>query len=115
MQTPYKLIKGYSVSFYGGAKNVNGHLYRAVIHLFEKKASSYLGCAYFHRNLKTMPKGDSQKANGVVYLHFTEDQYEKVLDILRNESPVYLNFVGKKWNVGSLNTAREPVGEGELG
>lgn len=113
MQKPYTLIKGYSVSYYGGAKNVNNYPYRAVIHLFEKKSSGYLGCAYFHRSPDTMPDTDKQEVNGRVELHFLTEHFPMVLDLLRNEEPIHLSFMDEKWNIGGFNTAREPVGEGE--
>jgi hypothetical protein len=114
VDTPYKLIKDYSVTYYAGGKNLSKHPYRAVINLYEKKKSGYLGSVYFHRTIETMPDTDTKAGNGAIYLHFMEDKLPVVLDLLRNEKPLYLNFVGDKWHMASLNTAREPVGEGEL-
>jgi hypothetical protein len=114
VDTPYKLIKDYSVTYYAGGKNVTKHPYRAVINLYEQKKSGYLGSAYFHRTVKTVPDTDTETAKGVVYMHFTEEQFAVVLDLLRNEQPLYLHFTGDKWHIASFNTAREPVGEGEL-
>jgi hypothetical protein len=115
METPYKLVKDYSIALYAGAKNKHNYIYRAIINMYEKKASGYLGSIYFHRHSETMPDADTQKADGAVHLHFPADVFPVVLDLLRNERPVYLNFIGEKWHIASLNTAREPVGEGELG
>ena len=40
--------------------------------------------------------------------------YPQVLDLLRNEKPIYVEFEGNIGNIASIRTSAEPVGEGEL-
>jgi hypothetical protein len=49
-------------------------------------------------------------------LHFmplSAEQYSQVLDPLRNEKLVYVEFEVKAGNVANIRTSAEPVGEGE--
>ena len=49
---------------------------------------------------------------GIHYFYYPESMFPIVLDVLRNESPVYFS-----WNatncLGSITTSSEPVGEEE--
>jgi len=38
--------------------------------------------------------------------------YDSILDILRNEKPIYFSF-SEKSKLGYLRTGKEPIGEGE--
>lgn len=60
-----------------------------------------------------MPDTDSQGANGYIYCHYTSEDFPRVLDLLRNEKPVYFRYVAGNWNVASIDTSLEPTGEGE--
>ena len=55
----------------------------------------------------------SVSANGRYYLTFPLEQYEKTIDLLRNEKPLYL-WWGKDGSGSYLRTGREDVGEEEL-
>ena len=105
-------IKRYDVSYYGGGKNVSGYNYRAIIGL-RKEDGTLLGAAYFHDNPNTMPDSDSQSASGYVYCHFLSEHFAKIMDLLRNEKPVYLEYVAGSWKHARITTSLEPVGEGE--
>jgi hypothetical protein len=39
--------------------------------------------------------------------------YTHILDILRNEKPIYFSF-SQKSKLGYIHTGKEPVGEGEI-
>ncbi|MGH7801922.1 MAG: hypothetical protein ACREOW_15070 [Thermodesulfobacteriota bacterium] len=105
-------IKKYDVIYYGGGKNTTGYSYRAIIGL-RRDDGSLIGAAYFHRDPATMPDTDEQSPSGYISCHYLWQDFSKVLDILRNEKPVYLEFVGGVWKQGSIKTSTEPVGEGE--
>ena len=107
-----KEIKKYDVAYYGGAKNVSGHPYRAIIGLRDEN-DALLGAAYFHHSEATMPNADTQKATGYISCHFPAEHYSQVLDLLRNEKPVYVEFEVRAGNVANIRTSAEPVGEGE--
>jgi hypothetical protein len=42
------------------------------------------------------------------------DDYPRILDILRNEKPVFVEFEVQNGNIANIRTSAEPVGEGEL-
>jgi hypothetical protein len=107
-----KEIKKYDVAYYAGAQNLTDYPYRAIIGLRDEH-DALLGAAYFHRNPETMPKADTQKGNGYISCHYLAEHYSYVLDILRNEKPVYVEFEARQGNVGNIRTSAEPVGEGE--
>ncbi len=105
-------IKKYSVAIYGGGKNTTGYKYRAIIGL-RRDDNSLIGGAYFHRNPETMPDTDDQSSSGYVYCHYTWEDFPQVLDLLRNEKPVRVRYVAGGWEIASITTSMEPVGEGE--
>ena len=105
-------IKNYDVAYYAGGKNVSGYPYRAIIGLRDEN-NFPLGAAYFHHSPATMPNADSHKATGYISCHYPAEHYPYVLDLLRNEKPVYVEFEAHVGNVGNIRTSAEPVGEGE--
>jgi hypothetical protein len=107
-----KEIKKYDVALYAGGKNVSGYPYRAIIGLRDE-TDALIGAAYFHHSTSTMPNTDTQKATGYISCHYTADDYSHVLDLLRNEKPVFVEFEVRAGNVANIRTSAEPVGEGE--
>jgi hypothetical protein len=110
---PITEIKNYVVAYYAGARNLTGHPYKAIISLRDEN-NGLLGAAYFHHGDETMPETDTQKATGFISCHYHADDYPHVLDLLRNEKPIYLQFEISAGRVGSIRTNAEPVGEGEI-
>src|ERR1051326_2588777 len=88
---PITEIKNYVVAYYAGARNLTGHPYKAIISLRDEN-NGLLGAAYFHHGDETMPETDTQKATGFISCHYHADDYPHVLDLLRNEKPIYLQF-----------------------
>jgi len=105
-------IKKYDVAYYAGGRNVAAYPYRAVIGLRDD-SDRLIGAAYFHQNSSTMPNGDTHNASGYISCHYLATDYPQILDILRNEKPVYVEFVSKGGNLANIRTSAEPVGEGE--
>src|SRR4029453_7834918 len=101
-------IKKYDVAYYAGGKNVSGYPYRAIIGLRDEN-DALLGAAYFHHSVATMPNADTQKATGYISCHYLAEHYSQVLDILRNEKPVYVEFEVRAGNVANIRTSAEPV------
>ena len=106
-------IKKYDIAYYAGAKNLGGYPYHAIIGLRDE-SGALIGAAYFHHNRSTMPVADTQKATGYISCHYLSEDYPHVLDILRNEKPVFLEFEVRPGNIGNIRTSAEPVGEGEV-
>ena len=105
-------ITKYDVAFYAGGKNAAGYPYRAIIGLRDDN-EKLVGAAYFHLSQTTMPLGDTQKAGGYVSCHYLASDYPHIIDLLRNEKPVYVEFQANIGNIASIRTSAEPVGEGE--
>jgi hypothetical protein len=105
-------IKKYDVAYYAGGKNAAGYPYRAIIGLRDDN-DRLIGAAYFHQDSSTMPIADTQKATGYISCHYPATDYPQVLDILRNEKPVYVEFEMNIGNIANIRTSAEPVGEGE--
>jgi hypothetical protein len=105
-------IKKYDVAYYAGGRNAAGYPYKAIIGLRDDN-DRLVGAAYFHRNPTTMPGADAHKASGYISCHYPAEEYPHVLDLLRNEKPVYVEFEAGVGNIASIRTSAEPVGEGE--
>jgi hypothetical protein len=106
-------IKTYGVYIFAGGKNKADYRYRAIVGC-RRDDGSAIGALYFHRRPDTMPDSDYQGPSGKVSCHFPWSDFAYVLDLLRNERPIYLEFVAGIWNQGRIVTSHmEPVGEGE--
>ncbi len=73
-----------------------------------------LGWIYFHDDATSIPN-DSQTINPQyqkeqIHMHLPSMMLESVIDLLRNESPVFFTYA---WNHGVLTTGSEEIGEGE--
>jgi len=106
-------IKKYDVAYYAGGRNIAAYPYRAIIGLRDDN-NDLIGAAYFHHSTSTMPTSDTMKATGYISCHYLAPDFPHVLDILRNEKPVYVEFEVRPGNIASIRTSAEPVGEGEL-
>ena len=105
-------IKIYEISYYGGGHGSHDYPYRAIIKL-RRGDGTLIGVAHFHRDIATMPDHDEANALDQYHCHFRDLDYPNVLDILRNEKPVFYEYIAGKWNMGNIATGAEPVGEGE--
>jgi hypothetical protein len=73
-------------------------------------AGNWIGQLIFYPNGKTLP-GDSMVGTQVnLYYHL--DDFQNIIDLLRNEKPVYLSWMGAGGENG-IDTALEAVGEEE--
>jgi hypothetical protein len=106
-------VKKYDVAYYAGGKNVAAYPYQAIIGL-RNENDELVGAAYFHHSPATMPQADTMKGSGYISCHYLADDYPHVLDILRNEKPVFVEFEVRAGNIANIRTSAEPVGEGEI-
>ncbi len=82
------------------------------MHLFS--GGDHVGGAYFVREGHTIP--ESSCSENKIYYYAPAEQYERVLDLLRNEAPVGLTWVPASDTSEPavyFFTEREPVGEEE--
>lgn len=112
MPDTYEEIKKYDVEYYAGGSS--SYDYRAIIDL-RRSDNSLIGSLYFYRNPATMPNVDDQAkpTRSFAWCFFPEQDFPHVLDLLRNEKPLYFQFITGVLNIGVLKTSYEPVGEGE--
>jgi hypothetical protein len=107
-------VKQYDVYYPADGKNASGYPYRATIGL-RKDDGTLHGALYFHRNPSTMPDYDTRTINPpYISANYPENHFPVLLDILRNEKPVYLRWVGSETQgQAAITTSLEPVGENE--
>ncbi len=95
------LISGYT----GVSPDQVGFIY------FNDTTNKYIGYAGIIRDGKPLPP-NVQWTNGILNIYFNESELPSLLDTLRNEKPIFVQFnTDLKW--GSVGTAAEPVGEEE--
>lgn len=104
-------ITTYEINYYGGSATNAKNLHRAMIKL-RRQDGTLIAVAYFHRETGTIPEFDSKNEHDHYLIHYTAADYGHVLDILRNEKPVFFQFMEHS-GVGNIATSAEPVGEGE--
>lgn len=105
-------IKIYEINYFGGGMNVANHPYKATIKL-RRVDNTLIGTAFFHRSKDTMPDHDEKNAREHYLCHFHESDYASVTDILRNEKPVFFEFLPGRYPMCNIATGAEPVGDGE--
>ena len=78
---------------------------------FYEPSQKYIGYAGIIEDGVPLPP-NVQGSNGVLNIYFHESELVPMLDILRNEKPVFVQYnTDLKW--GSVGTGKEPVGEQE--
>lgn len=99
-------ISSYKVVLYGekGTSTIG-----AFIHCFHNGAN-VMSCVFYNdeNNVPANSKGPR------VDLRYPITKFANVLDVLRNEKPLYFGFI-ESTKVGYISTREEPVGEGEEG
>jgi hypothetical protein len=99
-------VTSYSVLFYGSP--IGYQTNRAQIYLSDAAGQPV---AYIRFNDLEMVFEDDYEADGIIRMHLPSTMFENVLDVLRNEQPIYVYFAAGR---GFLGTTMEPVGEDEL-
>jgi hypothetical protein len=98
-------VKSYHILFYGSPAGYQTN--RAQITVYD---GSNQPKAYIRFNDPGMFFEADSMVGGIIRMHLPSAMFENVLDVLRNEKPVYINF---NQNIGLLSTSKEPIGEGE--
>ena len=75
-------------------------------------SEGYLGAAFFTQDDDVALDPAEKFPSGVYGMHYRYADFPVVIDMLRNESPVYLIYNGAANT--RLSTTSEPVGEGEV-
>ena len=98
-------ISKYHVIVYGGPEGYQTNC--AQIALYGSNGKTV---AYVRFNDPSMVFESDYESSDIIRMHLPSAMFENVLDLLRNEDPVYIYFVNDR---GFLSTSKEPVGEGE--
>ncbi|MEI6757587.1 MAG: hypothetical protein FDX18_04820 [Chlorobium sp.] len=98
-------VKNYHILFYGGPDGYQTN--RAQIALYGPDGATV---AYVRFNDPGMVFENDSETAGRICMHLPSSMFQSVLDVLRNEKPVYIYFAQGR---GFLSTSMEPVGEGE--
>jgi hypothetical protein len=105
-----KEINQYWVHFQSGKTERNKISPRAIIKCYHD--DDFLVQLNFYSEKRTLPVNYHDEKFGLVYLRYPISMYANILDILRNEKPIYFSY-SPKTNLGFIRTGKEPVGEGE--
>lgn len=68
--------------------------------------------ANFYPDGMSLPENYHDVNSKLVYLRYHVSMYANIIDILRNEKPIYFSFSDKS-KLGYIRTGKEPIGEGE--
>ncbi len=102
MRSVYK----YQVSFDGNPEGFENQ--RALISLYGKKRCH--GHIHFHDPEMTFSI-DNKEEDGTIHMHLPSSMFGNVIDILRNEKPVYFFY---RQNRAWLQSFVKPISEEEL-
>lgn len=103
-------INRYDVSYYAGGK-AERLRYQAMIGL-RNVQDHLIGVTYFHLDEEIETPAVSQTEKGLIVMHFPLSAFSRILDLLRNEKPVYLRHRDGTPFVAAIDTSSEPIGEG---
>ncbi|MEI6846618.1 MAG: hypothetical protein WCK32_01045 [Chlorobiaceae bacterium] len=98
-------VKNYHILFYGSPEGYQTN--RAQIALYGPDGAV---AAYVRFNDPGMLFENDSESGGTIKMHMPSAMFQSVLDVLRNEKPIYVYFAQGR---GFLSTSIEPVGEGE--
>jgi hypothetical protein len=98
-------VKKYHILFYGSPAGYQTN--RAQIALYGADDKTV---AFLRFNDPGMFFENDSQSGGIIRMHLPSAMFENVLDVLRNEKPVYTYFAQGR---GFLSTSKEAIGEGE--
>lgn len=104
-------VKKYGIFVNGGPTGYGNN--RAQIFLSGDKGQ--IAWVRFHDPGMTFPKDDlyRSKDSEIIKIHLPTSMFQNVLDILRNEKPVYVEY-SESTSSAMLSFYSEEVGEGEI-
>lgn len=101
-----KRVDEYRVLIYGGKSGLESK-HRATILLFNEDSDLVGSIKFFDPGMQ-LP--DDYEKHGSIKLFLSSDMFLEVVDILRNEKPIYIHGTPGEYY---LSTDKEPVGEEE--
>ncbi len=104
-------INNYSVRIWSSKRTTNLNPGSAMAGIYLYEGTKYRGYAYFFADDTPLAAPVYHSSSGRIFVHYNLVQFHAILDMLRNEDPIYL-YYHSPTNAG-LNTGREPIGEEE--
>ena len=103
-------VAKYDYQIHGGPNGYQNS--RAIIRLYAKTGPVATAgtLAYVHVVPEGMPIPADTDAAPWMRMYVPESQFQSVIDMLRNEAPVYVYYASGS---GFLHTGKEPIGESE--
>ena len=98
-------VEGYRVYFYGSAEGYKSS--RANINLLDGNGN-LMAVIKFHDQGAQF--GEDYQTDEIIWMHLPSDMLHSVVDVLRNEKPIFIHFAAKS---AFLSTSEEPIGEGD--
>ena len=98
-------VKSYHILVYGSPHGYQTN--RSQIQLSDSKGKT---AAWIRFNDPGMHFESDYQSGGIIRMHLPSTMFKSVLDILRNEKPVYIYFAAGR---AFLSTSKEPIGENE--
>jgi hypothetical protein len=98
-------VKSYQIYFFGGPDGLLKNRSKIALRGSDGKIIAHIN--FNDSNMKFEKDSDS---DGLIKMHLPSIMFDNIVDVLRNEKPVYIQFVHGH---GVLQTSLEPVGEGE--
>ena len=98
-------VGSYSLLFYGSPSGYQTN--RAQIGLSDPAGNPV---AYVRFNDPGMFFEDDYEADGIIRMYLPSAMFQSVLDVLRNEEPIFVYFAAGR---AFLGTSSEPIGEAE--
>jgi hypothetical protein len=103
-------INQYWVHFQAGRTESNIIYPRVIVKCYHD--DDFVVQANFYPDNKALPENYHDVNSKLVYLRYHIHMYPHIIDILRNEKPIYFSYSDKS-KLGYIRTGKEPVGEGE--
>ena len=98
-------VKSYQIYFFGGPDGLMKNRSKIALRGSDGKVLAHISF-----NDSDMKFENDSESEGIIKMHLPSTMFENIVDVLRNEKPVYIQFVQGH---GVLQTSLEPVGEGE--
>lgn len=104
-------IDSYSVRIWSSRRTDNLSPGTALAGIYLYQGNTYRGYAYFFADDTPLNPPVYDASGGRVFVHYNLSQFHAILELLRNEKPVYLYYFAPS-NAG-IYTGKEPTGEEE--
>jgi hypothetical protein len=104
-------INHYWVHFQAGRTENNLVYPRAVVKCYHDE--DFVVQLNFYPDNKSLPENYYDVNSKLAYLRYPLSMYPNIIDILRNEKPIYFSY-SQKTKLGYIRTGKEPIGEGNI-